>query len=140
MLKNANGQKINGEKLGHIRKKLYLCIVRSEEIVSEQDINTFRVMFTPANFLYHGVRYNRRKQLSRFIHELKKLSGRKYHKQVVEMLEECNEDYVFINVKSENVPDGLMDEVIALCDKFRIPRQNVCQWDEFIDIHLYTDI
>jgi hypothetical protein len=96
-------------------------------------------MFTPASFLYHGVRYNRRRQLSHFIHELKKLSGRKYHCSVEEILEDCDEDYVRVAYGSHTAPDGLLDEITALCDKFRIPRENIWEEEIWVNIYLYTD-
>jgi hypothetical protein len=106
---------------------------------SEQDTKTFRVMFTTAKYLYHRVSYRRRYRLCTFIHELKKLSGRKYHCSVEEILEDCDEDYVRVSYSSPTAPDGLLDEITALCDKFKIPRENIWEEEIWVNIYLYTD-
>lgn len=92
-------------------------------------------MFTKAKDLYGLVSYRRRRMLSTFIHELKKLCGRKYHACIVEMLEDCDEDYVFVARKS----DEMYNDVVALCDEYGIPRSNIVNMDYQIEIALYTD-
>lgn len=91
--------------------------------------------------LWKRVSRARRRELAKFIHELKKLSGRKYHCCVVEMLEDCDEDYIFIErgkLKQDDY-NKLVEDVTELCDRFAIPRNNICDMDFQLEISLYTD-
>lgn len=91
--------------------------------------------------LWKRVPRTRRKQLAKFIHELKKLCGRGYHVAVVEMLEDCDEDYIFVErgKLSQDNYTKLVDDVTELCDSFAIPRSNICDMDYQLEINLYTD-
>jgi len=98
--------------------------------------------------LYKRVPRARRKRLAKFIHELKKLSGRKYHCNVIEMLEGCDEDYLSIETTKLSISEEntFEEELNNLCDEYSIPRQNV-EYDmeplytdeRGFTIHLYTD-
>jgi len=92
--------------------------------------------------LYKRVPRARRKTLAKFIHELKCLCGRKYHACVVEMLEDCDEDYVFIEAQKIMGDEytKFVDDVTELCDSYSIPRNNICDMDFQLEISLYTDM
>ena len=90
--------------------------------------------------LYKGVCRGRRKVLAKFIHELKKLCGCKYHVHVVEMLEECDEDYLFIDIEKLNDYGPIENEITLLCDFYCIPRNNILLNNGVIEISLYTDV
>lgn len=98
-------------------------------------------MYTHFYELFKRVSRARRKTIAKFIHELKKLSGRKYHCYVGEMLEDCDEDYVYIERGKLSQDDyvKLVDEVTQLCDDYSIPRNNICDMDYQLEISLYTD-
>jgi len=98
-------------------------------------------MYTHFYELFKRVSRARRKTIAKFIHELKKLSGRKYHCYVGEMLEDCDEDYVYIErgKLSQDDYEKLVDEVTELCDTYSIPRNNICDMDYQLEISLYTD-
>jgi hypothetical protein len=98
-------------------------------------------MFTHFYQLYKRVPRARRKELVTFIYKLKNFCGRGYHVHVSEMLEDCCEDYLWIEVKTDN---GWYDEVkqgvIDLCDRYGIPRSNIMvNPDGSIEVSLYTD-
>jgi hypothetical protein len=104
-------------------------------------------MFTKASQLRRGVRYNRRYQLCTFIHELKKLVGRKYHKTVkfTEKNHYINNLYIAYTIGDTEI-DSMTEEITSLCDKYRIPRANIMDESEpfytdeaSIIIFLYTD-
>ena len=91
--------------------------------------------------LFKRVPRARRKFLASFIHELKKLCGRKYHVAVCEMLENCCEDYVFVergNLSQDDYVE-LVKEVAELCDNYSIPNNNICDLGFQLEISLYTD-
>lgn len=97
---------------------------------------------------YKRVPRQRRKRLAKFLHELKCLCGRKYHVHVLEMLENCEEDYLMIDTTNLPINDEikLTTEIIGLMDKYFIPRGNLEQNDEpyytderGITIYPYTD-
>ena len=91
--------------------------------------------------LFKRVPRARRKFLASFIHELKKLCGRKYHVAVCEMLENCCEDYVFVERGNLSQDDyvKLIGEVVELCDKYSIHCNNICDLGFQLEISLYTD-
>jgi hypothetical protein len=104
-------------------------------------------MFTKASQLRRSVRYNRRYQLCTFIHELKKLVGRKYHKTVgfTEKNHYINNLYIAYTLGDTEI-DNMTGEITDLCDKFKIPRANIMdEYEPFytdeasIIIYLYTD-
>jgi hypothetical protein len=89
---------------------------------------------------YKRVSRSRRKELAKFVHELKKLCGRKYHTCVVEMLENCNEDYVFVECDTTKDNTSLMEDINGLCNEYGIPMRNVVDMCSQIEISLYTDV
>lgn len=93
--------------------------------------------------LYKRVSRSRRRELASFIHEMKKLMGGKYHLHVVEVLEDCDEDYIFVDEVADDMDyEVIKSEVLALVDKYGIARRNVDFYDnqpEEITIHLYSD-
>jgi hypothetical protein len=91
--------------------------------------------------LYKRVSRARRKELAKFIHKLKCICGRNYHCYVGEMLEDCDEDYVYVDRGSLTQDDysKLVDDVTELCDTFGITRCNICDMDYQLEISLYTD-
>ena len=89
--------------------------------------------------LWKRIPRRRRRALVSFIYELKKQMGGKHHVHVGEMLENCEEDYLFIEVDNTNEKfNEILNDVYALCDKHSIPRNNVFI-DGNIEIGLYTD-
>ena len=89
---------------------------------------------------YKRVSRSRRKELAKFVHELKKLCGRKYHAHVVEMLENCDEDYVFVECDTTKDNTSLMEDIEALCYEYGIPNRNIVDMCSQIEISLYTDV
>lgn len=98
--------------------------------------------------LYKRVPRARRKSIAKFIHEVKKLSGRKYHCDVLEMLEDCDEDYLSINVTKLDMEteEQFENELMELVDEYGIPRRNVrLDYEPYYSnekgyvISLYTD-
>lgn len=98
--------------------------------------------------LYKRVNRSRRRELAKFIHELKVLCGRKYHCHVLEMLENCDEDYLSIDTTKLDIEteEQFEKELMNLTDKYAIPRRNVIFDFEpyYTDergyvINLYTD-
>jgi hypothetical protein len=89
---------------------------------------------------YKRVSRSRRKELAKFVHELKKLCGRKYRTHVVEMLENCDEDYVFVECDTTKDNTSLMEDIKALCYEYGIPMRNVVDMCSQIEISLYTDV
>ena len=77
--------------------------------------------------LYKRVSRARRKEIVKFIHEVKKLSGRKYHCFVLEMLENCDEDYLSIDVTKLDLAteEAFEGELLELADEYGIPRRNI---------------
>ena len=72
--------------------------------------------------LYKRVPRARRKSIAKFIHEVKKLSGRKYHCYVLEMLEDCDEDYLSIDVTKLDMEteEQFENELMELVDEYGI--------------------
>lgn len=105
-------------------------------------------MYTHFYELYKRVPRARRKSLAKFIHEVKKLSGRKYHCNVIEMLEDCDEDYLSIETTKLSAAEenAFEEELWALADSYHLPRTNI-EYDmepyytdeRGFTIYLYTD-
>lgn len=102
-------------------------------------------MYTHFYQLYKRVPRARRKSLAKFIHEVKKLSGRKYHCHVLEMLEE---DYLSIDITKLDLAteEAFEGELLLLGDEYKIPRKNIrldCEPyytnEKGFVIDLYTD-
>ena len=98
-------------------------------------------MYTHFYELYKRVPRSRRKRLAQFIHRVKCLCGRTYHIALSEMLDQCVEDYLFIDSErlDEETASKLLTDVTALCDKYCIPREHIEDDDDRIVIFLYTD-
>lgn len=97
---------------------------------------------------YKRVPRYRRKELAKFVHELKKLCGRKFHVHVLEMLENCDEDYVSVDTTKLDfdMEALLQDKVLELMDEYGIPRRNMREECEYyftdergFTIALYSD-
>ena len=90
----------------------------------------------------------RRKELAKFIHELKKLASANNECLVVERLGKREEDYVYIDISdlTDEQATALRAKVWELGDRFRLPRFNIeFERDEDLDIpiivcFLYTDL
>jgi len=97
--------------------------------------------FTHYYELYKRVPRRRRRKLASFIHDLKCLCGRKYHLAVGEMLENCDEDYVYVECENISVETAelLADDITKLCEKYSIPSNNMSDIYDTIEISLYTD-
>lgn len=97
--------------------------------------------FTHYYELYKRVPRRRRRELASFIHDLKCLCGRKYHLAVGEMLEDCDEDYVYVECENLSVEtaESLVDDITKLCEKYSIPTNNMTDIYDTIEISLYTD-
>lgn len=97
--------------------------------------------------LWKRVPRSRRKELAKFIHELKKLASANNECLVVERLGNREEDHVYIDINdlTSEQQNALRDKVWALGDKFGIPRHNIeferdDDWDiPIIICFLYTD-
>ena len=98
--------------------------------------------------LYKRVPRARRKELAKFIHELKCMCGRKYHVHVLEMLENCEEDYLSIDTTKlvGEVGNEFEKELLDLADEYAIPRKKIDYFsepyytnEEGYCIYLYTD-
>ena len=89
---------------------------------------------------YKRVSRSRRKELAEFLYKLKRLCGGKYHAHVVEMLENCDEDYVFVECDTTKDNTSLMEDINGLCNKYGIPMRNVGDMCSQIEISLYTDV
>ena len=98
--------------------------------------------------LWKRVPRSRRKNLARFIHELKKLAT-KYNCLVIERLGNRHEDYVYIDIRSlsDEQQNELREKVWELGDTWWVPRFNI-DFDhdgiltnvESIYCYLYTDL
>jgi hypothetical protein len=56
------------------------------------------------------------------------------------MLENCDEDYVFVECDTTKDNTSLMEDINGLCNEYGIPMRNVVDMCSQIEISLYTDV
>ena len=126
---------------------LFIIIFPSLNQGNSAQNNVKQTTMTRFYQLWKRVPRERRKELAKFIHELKKLASRNNELIVVERLGKREKDYVYIDVSDIPIAKAisLLEPIRLLGDEFSIPRNNIrygenedCGFAIICD--LYTDL